>query len=125
MKLLLWLFLAFTPPVYAQADDALLTVDKTPRMAEIEQKFHMELAGILRTPEGVDFLCYMAQAANSTFGHFPVVFLPDASDTDVDAAIITAEHCAEFYEANLKAQKEPAPSPNPSPPAAPGRQRST
>jgi hypothetical protein len=97
MKLLL---LALFAALSAHADP--LEVDKTQRMAEIEQKYHMAMAGILRTPGRTDCWVFMITEPGISFSTYPVTVVKDSTDHDVDVAIIAASHCAVFYESNMK-----------------------
>ena len=115
MKLLFALFLTFASTVHADP----LLADKTPRMAAIETKYHMRMAGILRTPEQSDYWTFMITEPATTFRAYPVVVPKDASDHDVDVAIIAASHCAVFYETNLKAAPDATPEPTARPSVSP------
>jgi hypothetical protein len=116
---ILFLFFLVVMPLVLHSQEPMEPVEKTPRMAEIAAKYHMELAGILRTPLGEYFWCYMTQDISTRYDHFPVVVPPEATDAEVDVAIIAAKHCAQFYEANLQheqqEEEEPTPAPTPTP----------
>jgi hypothetical protein len=107
MRLLLTLFLWFTLPT--QPDP--VTADRTPRMNQIEQHFHMRFIAILHSGP-LDFWVFMAGAPDSTYHEFPVVVAPDSDNHDVDVALIAAKSVASFYDYQLRDAK-PTPTASP------------
>jgi len=114
---LLFLLLTLTSSLHA---DPPPEVTKSPRMAAIEEKYHMELVGILRA-EKSDYWVFLELAPESLFKCYPVVVPHDALDRDIDVARVAAEKVASFYDSGLKGHvkpetaPEPLPTPSPSP----------
>ena len=100
MKLLL-ILLTLAGPVYS---DPMKAEDKTKRMGQIETKYHVTIAGILRT-DHEDYWIFMESMPSTTFGRLPIVILANSTDHDFVVARIAAENCAAYYDTEITRAK--------------------
>jgi hypothetical protein len=103
MMLWLFFFLGLTFPATLRTTEP-ETIDKTPRMAEIETKYHVKIVAVIRV-SGVDNWCFMVKAEGCRFTQFPVVTPENSTDAEFEVAVVAAENVAVWYEANMKRNK--------------------
>jgi hypothetical protein len=86
-----------------------LKIVKTIRMTQLEDRFHVQIVGVLRDSD-TDYWVFMERQIGISFDRIPVVIKEGGSDHDMEVARVAAENCASFYEVQIqKARAHPTP----------------